>query len=93
MSDIPKARRILQELMESPRVGPHTKRQIGHALALMVRVKYCRRASAKRQVIDRKLRKRVRTLVQSTDKTMHEIADIVGLRSSGRISEVMHGQR
>lgn len=93
MSDVPRARIILEQLMAAPDVPPSAKRQIGRALALMVRVKSCRKAPGKRQVIDREMRQRVRALVRTTDLTMHEIANRVGLRRGGSISEIMHGKR
>lgn len=93
MSEIPKAREILRELMTDPDVGLRAKRAIGRALSLMVREPYCRRAPARRQVIDKLTRQRVKLLVHESDLTMHQIADKTGLRSMGRVSEIMHGKR
>lgn len=93
MSDIPQAREIIQSLLKSNNFDPDVKAQLRKAVRLMLRVKYCRRAPAKRQRINRHLRARIRHLVYNSDLTMHEIANRVGLRSGGRISEVMHGRR
>lgn len=94
MSNIPRARTILERVLLDPSLSTATRRRISLALSLMTRVKYCRRAPAKRKVIDRKLRRQVRKLVTTRPElTMHEIANAVGLRSGGRVSEVMHGKR
>jgi hypothetical protein len=93
MSNVPKARDVLHEILADKRVGPRTKRRIHRALALLYREKPDRRAPAKRQVIDKKLRLRVKVLRRTTDMTQHEIANRVGLRSSGRISDIVHGKR
>lgn len=93
MSDVPQARAILLELVRAPDLSARAKRQIGRALSLMLRVPACRKAPKKRRVIDRKTRRLVRRLVHTTDWTMHEIANRTGLRSGGRVSEIMHGKR
>ena len=93
MSNVPKARAVLHEILADRRVGPRTKRKVHRALALLYREKPDRKAPSKRQVIDWKLRKRVKALRRTTDLTQHEIANRVGLRSSGRISDIVHGKR
>ena len=93
MSKILRARAILQDILEDTSCPPDIRKQVRRALGLMYRVPYVRRAPAKRKIIDRGLRRRVRHLVGTTDMTMHEIANVVGLRSSGRVSEVMHHKR
>ena len=93
MSNVPKARALLHEILSEKRVGPRTKRKIHRALALLYREKADRKAPSKRQVIDWELRARVKRLRRTTDMTQHEIANHVGIRSSGRISEIMHGKR
>lgn len=93
MSDIPKARALLHEILADKRVGPRVKQKVHRALALLYREKADRKAPAKRQVIDMKLRLRVKRLRRTTDLTQHEIANRVGVGSSGRISEIMHGKR
>lgn len=93
MSNIPRARKLIGFVLDNKSLNPMDRKRLKLALRLMHRVKYCRRAPAKRQVIDRNIRRKVRRLADTTDMTMHEIANVVGLRSSGRISDVMHGKR
>jgi hypothetical protein len=93
MSNIPLARILIQEIMVDYALHPDCKKKLRRVLRLMKRVPYCRRAPAKRRVIDKHLRRRVKLLLDNTDMTMHEIANRTGLRSGGRISEVAHGKR
>lgn len=93
MSNVPLARTIIEEVLLTDTISAVGRRQLRRALRLMRRVPYCRRAPSKRKVIDKYLRRRVKMLMDNTDMTMHEIANKVGLRSSGRISEVAHGKR
>lgn len=93
MSDVPRARAILQNLLLELDLSARAKREIGRALSLMLRVPACRKAPKKRRVIDQATRRQVRRLVNGTDWTMHEIANRTGLRSGGRVSEIMHGKR
>lgn len=93
MSNVPLARTIIEEVLLTDTISALGRRQLRRALRLMKRVPYCRRAPAQRKVIDKHLRRRVRLLIDNTDLTMHEIANKVGLRSSGRISEVAHRKR
>lgn len=93
MSDIPQARTLIEEVLLTD-LTPEQRRKLRKALALMKREEYVRRASAKPRRIDKFMRSRIRVLAdKNPDMTMHEIANEVGLRSSGRISEVMHGKR
>lgn len=93
MSNIPRARELIEHVLDTEKPSPEIRHYLRRALRLMRRVPFCRRASAKPMVIDRNLRQRVRQLAETTDMTMHEIANKVGLRSSGRVSDVMHGKR
>ena len=96
MSDVPKARGILQEMLlkyGAEDISPRARREITRALALMTREKAARRAPSLRQPIDKEMRLKVRTLWRTTNLTSHQIANRVGLRNSGRISEIVHGKR
>lgn len=95
MSDIPRARRVIDDIVARHYkiLGPSICGRLRFAVSLMYRVQPDRRAPAKRQVIDYELRHRVKALRRTTDLTQHEIANRVGLRSSGRISEIVHHKR
>jgi len=94
MSNVPLARTLLKELVAEYQFDPIAKRRFSRILRLMTRVPYKRRAASKRQVIDKPLRRRIKRLAHyNPDMTEHEIANAVGLRSSGRISEVIHNLR
>jgi hypothetical protein len=91
---IPRARSILKDMVLSYKLQPEVRRLINRAIKLMYRAPYKRRAKSKRQRIDKHMRKRIRLMSYTyPDMTEHEIANEVGLRSSGRISEVLHGKR
>lgn len=92
MSNIPLARKILEDLLVDPNTNPHTRRQIRRALTRMCREPYARQAPKQYRKIDAQMRRRIRQL-DATDMTMQEIAVAVGLRSSGRVNEVLHGKR
>lgn len=93
MSDVPLARLLLHKALAAKSLD-EAQRLIARAIPLMHREEYVRRAPAKRKVIDQELRRRVKRLAHTNpNMTMHQIADAVGLRSSGRVSEVMHGKR
>ena len=51
-----------------------------------------RRAPATRRPITRVIRQQIHVL-SGTDLTEHEIANEVGIRNSGRVSEVLNGKR
>lgn len=95
MSDIPKARAVIQIIVQDyyKILGPSISGRLLYAVRLMYREKADRRAPAKRQVIDKNMRKRVKALRKGTKLTQHEIANRVGLRSAGRVSEISHGKR
>lgn len=96
MSDIPLARKLFKELLLKYGTGDIStpvRRQIALILPLLDREKYVRRAPAQRKTINKNLRARIKRLVHNTDLTYHQIANKVGVRSSGRVSDVMHGKR
>lgn len=93
MSNVPKARRVIQLVLSESYLAPTAKRRLRYALVLMKRRRYPRRATRRREKIDAVMKKKIRFLVRTTDLTYHQIANRCGLRSSGRVSEVVHGKR
>jgi transcriptional regulator GlxA family with amidase domain len=92
MSEVPRARRKLQRALDFGKMDDFTSRMIKEALALMFRETAVRRAPAKYRRITPRLRQSIHRLAQ-TDMTMSEIAQAVGVRSQGRISEVLNRKR
>lgn len=97
MSDIPKARRLLyaarQNLTLAERELAHVGSLLLQASALLDREPQIRRAPAKHVPITRKLRQQVLSLAATTQLTQEEIAHVTGLRSPGRVSEILNGKR
>jgi hypothetical protein len=92
-SDIPRARQILERALSYTDLNI-VRGEIRHALSFMTRVSAIRRAPAQRVVITAAKRKRIKKLARSYPRaTQHQIADAIGLRNSGRVSEVLHGKR
>ena len=106
MSDVPQARDELEialnrldDLQEwvngTQRHIDLTRQQVVRALSLMTREPAVRCAKRKHHVrITKELIREVISLAQnSPDMTIHDIADVVGLRNSGRVSEILTGKR
>lgn len=93
MSDIPRARELLSEI-ENMTDLVQIRRQVRRAIGLMTREPACRRAPEKRIVLDYKVKARIRHLARyNPELTIHQIAEIVGVRNNGRVSEVLNGKR
>jgi hypothetical protein len=82
MSDIVKARDFIAT----------AKHCLQLAEALMTREPAVKKAPAKRIRITDAVRAQVKTLA-AEGKSNHEIAEIVGLRNGGRVSEILTGKR
>ena len=67
---------------------------LARALALMKREPHVRRAPGKRQRITAAMRQKVIELARTKPTmTEHEIAEAVGLRNAGRVSEILNRKR
>jgi hypothetical protein len=75
-----------------PDLPADVKRLLEQALLLMKRDRPVRRAPATRRPITHIIRRQIHVL-SGTDLTEHEIANEVGIRNSGRVSEVLNGKR
>ena len=91
MSDIPKARDLLNEIEHMVDLL-QIRRQVRRALGLMIRAPRIRRAPSRPVIITPTIRKYIFKLAR-TNHTIHEIANLTGIRNSGRISEVLNGKR
>ena len=91
MSDIPKARGLLHEIERMTNLQ-QIRAQVRRALFHMVRAPRIRRAPSKPTNITPQVRKYIFKLAR-TDHTIHEIANLTGVRNTGRISEVLNGKR
>ena len=68
------------------------RRQVRKAIGLMIREPRIRQAPSKPKIITPATRKYIFKLAR-TDHTIHEIANLTGIRNNGRISEVLNGKR
>jgi hypothetical protein len=82
MSDIIKARELIAA----------SRNLLDLALNMMTREPAVKRAPAKRVKITEAIRSQVKTLAKE-GKTEHQIAEQVGLRNAGRVSEILNGLR
>jgi len=90
MSDIAQARELIEQVLNFiPPLPVPAQRKLRQALVLMWREPPVRRAPAKPTIITAKIRKLVKDL-NNTGLTEHQIAERVGLRNGGRISEILH---
>jgi hypothetical protein len=91
---VPRARDMLWEVIQQKHgyVPPAVCRVLKMALILMFREKAVRRVSGTPHKITMGERILIKRLAR-TDLTMVEIANRVGIKNQGRISEVLTGQR
>ena len=68
------------------------RKHIKAALKLMTRSSPVRRVAGRKQYISPTLKRKIRKLAR-TGLTEHEIANVVGLRNNGRVSEVLNRKR
>lgn len=95
MSNIPLARELLTDVYKSARSNLTTEERSSFrkALRLMTRRTPLRRAKLERIAITKKMKKKIVKLAKDPTMTSHAIANAVGLRNSGRVSEVLHKLR
>src|SRR4249920_1466212 len=93
MSDVPYARNIIIGVRKMPGVPRRAKLWLGKALRNLWRDPPCRKAPSKPVRITAKIRAKVRWLAANTKMTMLEIAHATGVRSQGRVSEVLNGKK
>jgi hypothetical protein len=90
MSDIVKARRLLKDATKLRKLADELTEQ---ALSLMRREPPVRKARKRYVRITEEKRSEVQRLALDKSLTTHDIASLTGLRSSGRVSEVLRGKR
>jgi hypothetical protein len=89
MSDIAKAREMIVIANQSIAQAQHC---LEFALKLINREPSVKKAPAKFVRITPAIRASVKAL-KAEGKTEHEIAQLVGLRNGGRVSEILNGKR
>ena len=89
-SDIPGARQLIAEVMQMTGVDETAKLKLARALVLMRREPAERRAKVQEVEITDEMRAKVKLLVYRTSMTYHQIANHVGLRNTGRVSEIVN---
>lgn len=96
MSNVPKARRILRELLTNEWIGERIKTEIRAALRVMTRRPHVRETPRiMNGGVTKAQRQRVLILAKNTELSQAEIARRVGLgaQAGGRVSEILHGMR
>jgi hypothetical protein len=90
---IPVARDIVYAVAARLHKGSKNRRDLLLAAKLMWRAPACKRAAIVRTpVITPGLRAKIRRLAR-LNFTIHEIANMTGLRNSGRVSEILNRKR
>ena len=92
MSNIPRAREILAIVLAHGEIDAASRRQITRALRFMTRESPVRRSKPRHMPITADMRRQIRRLADS-DMSQYDIAERVGLRNAGRVSEVLSGKR
>lgn len=92
MSDIKRARDIIEDVLAQSILSGWAANQLQSALKLMVRRPPVKRVRAVQPRIDRTVRAEVRRLA-AMGLSNHEIANQTGLRNQGRVSEILTGKR
>ena len=90
---IPAVRRLIEEVLADCAIDVRARSLLQKALAESWRAPAARVAPAARMRISDETKTRIRELSRTTDMTMTDIADKVGLRNVGRVSEVLSGKR
>jgi hypothetical protein len=93
LEKIPRARQLIAEVMQHTGVDAPAKLKLGQALTLMRRKPAAHRGEAEPEEITPEIKAEVLRLARTTRLTYHQIADAVGLRNIGRISEIVNGLR
>jgi hypothetical protein len=86
-------RRLIIEVLEGCPLDARARSLLQKALDESWRAPAVRAAPRLRMQISDDTKAQVRALAYSTDMTMGQIADRVGLRNQGRVSEILNNKR
>jgi len=87
------ARRLITEVIETCAIDARANSLLRKALQETWRAPAVRQAPRLPMRISDDTKAQIRALAYSTDMTMGQIAERVGLRNQGRVSEVLTGKR
>jgi hypothetical protein len=90
---IHRARNLIYEVLNTCTLDTRAKSLLQLALDETWREPSVRQAPRLRMQITEETKAQVRSLARSTDMTMVQIADRVGLRNQGRVSEILNNKR
>jgi hypothetical protein len=90
---IHKTRSLIVEVLETYAIDARTRSLLQKALDESWRAVPVRQAPRLHMQISENTKAQVRALALSTDMTMGQIAERVGLRNQGRVSEILSGKR
>jgi hypothetical protein len=88
-----KARMLIATVMDECVIDARARSLLEVALNETWRAPSVRQAPKLPMRITDEVKTQVRALAYSTDMTMGQIADRVGLRNQGRVSEILNGKR
>lgn len=90
---IHKARMLIATVIEECAIDARAKSLLLTAINETWRAPAVRQAPRLKMQVSDETKAQVRALAYSTDMTMGQIADRVGLRNQGRVSEILNGKR
>ena len=90
---IHKTRSLIYTVLEECQIDARAKSLLEAALDASWRAPAVRTAPRLKMQVSDTVKAQVRALAYSTDMTMGQIADRVGLRNQGRVSEILSGKR
>jgi len=88
-----KARMLIATVMDECAIDARARSLLEAALNETWRAPSIRRAPRLRMQITPEIKSQVRAMAYATDMTMGQIADRVGLRNAGRVSEILNNKR
>ena len=87
------ARMLIATVIDECAIDARAKSLLEKALNETWRAPSVRQAPRLKMQITPEIKSQVRALAYATDMTMSQIADRVGLRNAGRVSEVLNNKR
>jgi hypothetical protein len=88
-----KARMLIATVMDECAIDARARSLLEVALNETWRAPSVRQAPRLKMTITPEIQSQVRAMAYSTDMTMGQIADRVGLRNAGRVSEILNNKR
>jgi hypothetical protein len=91
-SNIPQARELVKSVLRAGDISPWSRKQLRAALGMMTRDTPNKLAKPRRITITKAMKVKIFSMARK-GVAHHDIANAVGLRNTGRVSEVLSGRR